>query len=68
MFTAKVLNDFNYARVTLKAEGEKLSGSLNETKLEGTIKGSDLTFKATRPSGQEFGNFKGKLSGGELTG
>jgi len=68
MFTAKVLNDFNYARVTLKAEGEKLSGNLNETKLEGTIKGNDLTFKATRPSGQEFGNFKGKLSGGELTG
>jgi amidase len=68
MFTAKVLNDFNYARVTLKAEGEKLSGNLNEIKLEGTIKGNDLTFKGTRPSGQEFGNFKGKLSGGELSG
>jgi amidase len=68
MFTAKVLNDVNYARVTLKAEGEKLSGNLNENKLEGTVKGNDLTFKATRPAGTAFGDFKGKLNGGELSG
>jgi acetamidase/formamidase len=68
MLTAKVLNDVNYAQVTLKAEGEKLSGNLNQSKLEGTIRGNDLTFKATRPTGQVFGDFKGKLSGGELSG
>jgi acetamidase/formamidase len=68
LFTAKVLNDVNYARVTLKIEGEKLSGNLNEIKLEGTFSGNDLTFKATRPSGTAFGDFKGKLSGGELSG
>ena len=51
MLTAKVLNDVNYAQVTLKAEGEKLSGNLNQSKLEGTIRGNDLTFKATRPTG-----------------
>jgi acetamidase/formamidase len=68
MFTARILNDVNYARVTLKIEGEKLSGNLNEVKLEGTFNGTDLTFKATRPSGTAFGDFKGKLSGGELSG
>ena len=33
-FTARVLNDVSYARVTLKVEGEKLTGTLNEIKLE----------------------------------
>jgi hypothetical protein len=28
--TARVLNDVNYARLTLKVDGEKLSGTLNE--------------------------------------
>src|SRR5262245_61996781 len=68
MFTAKVLNDVYYAQVTLKVEGEKLSGNLNENKIEGTIKGNDLTFKATQPSGQVFGDFKARLSGSELSG
>src|SRR5262252_7693177 len=67
-FAAKVLNDTNYARVTLKSEGEKLTGSLNEIKLEGTIKGDALTFKGTRPNGQVFGEFKGQSNGDQLTG
>jgi acetamidase/formamidase len=67
-FTTKVLNDFSYARVSLKAEGEKLSGNLNEIKLEGSIKGDELTFKGTRPNGQLFGNFKGTLNGDRLQG
>ena len=57
-FTAKILNDLSYARVTLKAEAEKLTGNLNEAKLEGTIKGDELSFTATRPNGQRFGEFK----------
>jgi amidase len=67
-FAAKVLNDVNYARVTLKSEGEKLTGSLNEVKLEGAIKGDAFTFKGTRPNGQIFGEFKGQSNGDQLTG
>ena len=67
-FATKVFDDVSYARVTLKADGEKLSGSLNELKLEGTIKGDDLTFTATRPNGQRFGEFKGRANGDELKG
>src|SRR5262249_43204181 len=66
--TTRILNDFTYARVTLKADGEKLSGTLNEIKLEGTIKGDVLAFTGTRPNGQPFGEFKGKASGDELKG
>jgi len=31
---AVLLNDVNYARVTLKVDGEKVSGTLNEPALE----------------------------------
>src|SRR5262252_9062305 len=64
----KVLDDVTYARVALKVDGEKLSGTLNELKLEGTIKGDDLTFTATRPNGQRFGEFKGRGNADELRG
>ena len=67
-FTAKILNDLSYARVTLKAEGETLTGNLNEVKLEGTIKGDELSFTATRPNGERFGEFKGRSMGDELSG
>jgi amidase len=67
-YSAKILNDVTYARVALNADGEKISGNLNEIKLEGTIKGDDLTFIGTRPNGQRFGEFKGKANGDELTG
>src|SRR5262249_14626195 len=67
-FTAKILNDVTYARVALKVEGEKISGNLNEIKLEGTIKSDDLTFIGTRPNGQRFGEFKGKVTGDEMKG
>jgi acetamidase/formamidase len=67
-FTAKILNDFSYARVSLKVEGEKMSGNLNELKLDGVIKGNDFTFTATRPSGERFGEFRGTANGDELTG
>jgi amidase len=67
-FATKVLDDVTYARVTLKVDGDTLSGTLNELKLEGTLKGDDLTFAATRPNGQRFGEFKGKLNVDELKG
>jgi amidase len=67
-FTTKILDDATYARVALKVDGDKLSGTLNELKLEGTIKGDDVTFTATRPNGQRFGEFKGRVNADELRG
>jgi len=67
-FAAKILNDMNYSRVTLTADGEKLSGNLNENKLEGVVHGDEVVFKATRPNGQPFGDFKGRLNGDQLSG
>jgi acetamidase/formamidase len=56
------------ARVELKVEGNKLTGTLNELKLEGTVDGDSLKFTATRPNGAEFGVLEGRLTGGELKG
>ena len=67
-FTTKVFDDATYARVALKLDGEKLTGTINELKLEGTIKGDDLTFAATRPNGQRFGEYQGRLNADELRG
>jgi acetamidase/formamidase len=67
-FAGKYLGDTNYARVTLNIEGDKLTGSLNELKLEGTIKDNDLKFTATRPNGDRFGDFQGKAKSDQLEG
>jgi amidase len=56
------------ARVELKVEGSKVTGTLNELKLEGTIEGDALKIKATRPNGDEFGVLEGRLTGNELRG
>jgi len=58
----------SYARVTLKVDGGKLTGTLNELKLEGTIKDNALAFKATRPNGDDFGTFTGTASSDKLEG
>lgn len=67
-FTAKMLDGTEYVRVTLKADGNKFSGNLNELKLEGTIEGNKLTFAATRPNGDAFGTFEGSIHGDEISG
>ena len=67
-FSTKVFDDVTYARVALKVEGEKISGTLNELILVGTAKGDDVTFTATRPNGQPFGEFKGRAAADELRG
>lgn len=67
-FSARLLNDVTYARVTLKVEGEKLTGTLNEINLEGTVKDTQLAFVATRPNGERFGVFKGTSTGDEIKG
>jgi len=56
--TARLLNDVNHARVTFTVSGEKLTGTLNELTLEGTVKGDEVAFVATRPNGERFGAFK----------
>src|SRR4029079_18206975 len=66
--TARLLNDVNHARVTFTVSGEKLTGTLNELKLEGTIKGDEVAFVATRPSGERFGAFKGRANGNDTSG
>src|SRR6266571_1654781 len=56
------------ARVELKLEGDKLTGNLNEIKIEGTVQDSSLKFTATRPNGSQFGTFEGRVNGNEMTG
>jgi amidase len=56
------------ARINFKVDGDKLSGNLNEIKLEGTIKGDDLKFSAKRPNGDHFGDFVGKVNDDKLEG
>src|SRR5256885_9623763 len=62
------LDDVSFARVTLKIEGDKLTGTLNELKLEGTLKGDELTFTGKRPNGDHGGDFTGKVRGDTLEG
>ena len=66
--TARLLNDVNHARVTFSVAGEKLTGTLNELTLEGTVKGDEVAFVATRPNGERFGAFKGRVKGNDITG
>jgi acetamidase/formamidase len=67
-FTAKTLGDTIYARVTLKTDGNKLTGNLNELKLEGTLAGDKINFDAKRPNGDAFGIFEGAIHGNEISG
>jgi amidase len=56
------------AKLELKIEGEKVSGKLNDLKLEGTAQEGVLKFKVTESNGEEFATFEGRLNGNELTG
>ena len=67
-FSAKLLNDMTYRRMTLKSEGETVSGRFDQVTLQGAVKGGELTMTATNPNGQKFGDFKGKVSTDALTG
>src|SRR3954471_7087443 len=67
-FAGTYLGETTYARVTLKAENDKLTGQLNELKLDGSIKGDELTLNAKRPNGDHFGDFKGKAVADKLEG
>jgi acetamidase/formamidase len=56
------------ARVELHADGTKFTGVLNELKINGTIENGAVKFTATRPNGDVFGSFEGRLNGNEMTG
>jgi amidase len=56
------------ARVELKVDGDKVTGTLNEMKLDGTLQGDVLKMTATNPSGAEFAVLEGRLTGAELRG
>ena len=56
------------ARVEFKADGTKLTGTLNELKLEGTIEGDRVQITAMRPDGKEWGKFDGRMQGDGITG
>jgi amidase len=56
------------ARVELKVDGSKVTGTLNELKVEGTWEGDVLKVTVTRPNGSEFAVLEGRLNGGELRG
>jgi acetamidase/formamidase len=56
------------ARLELKLENGKLSGSLNELTIEGSGSDAAFNFTATRAGGQVFATFEGRLENGRLTG
>lgn len=56
------------ARVELKVDGDKVTGTLNELTLDGTLQGNVLHLKAVRPNGGEFGILEGQVNGAELRG
>ena len=61
-------DEFAAARVNLKSEGSKVTGTLNELKIEGTSDGDRVSLTATRPNGQPFGKLEGKITGDEING
>ena len=67
-FAAKVLNDTNHARLLLKSDGEKVTGTLTEIKFEGTLKGDDIALSGKRPDGEHFGDLAGKVRENEISG
>ena len=60
--------EFAAARVDLKADGTKLTGTLNELKLEGTVESDRVRITALRPNGKEWGKLEGQIQGDEIAG
>jgi amidase len=59
---------FASARVDLKTDGSKLTGTLNELKLDGAVEGDRVHITATRPNGKEWGKLDGRVQGDDMTG
>src|SRR6476646_5306975 len=56
------------ARVEFKIDGTKLTGTLNELTLVGTVEGDVVHITATRPDGAAFGTLEGRVNGNEMAG
>jgi amidase len=67
-FVAVRFGDETYAHLTLKAKGEKFSGSLNELKIEGAVHDSAVEFTGRRPGGEVVATFKGTIGGDLMAG
>ena len=61
-------DEFAAARVELKADGTKLTGTLNELKLEGSVDGDRVRITATRPNGDSWGKLDGLVRDDQMTG
>jgi amidase len=66
--SAKVLNDTQYVVITLKAEGNKVTGNLNELTLDGATQGDKISLTAKRPGGELVGTLEGSVSGARMSG
>jgi acetamidase/formamidase len=60
--------DFAVVRVELKTEGARVTGALNELKLEGTVEGDLLHITLTRPNGDAWGKLEGRVQGDSIVG
>lgn len=59
----------DYTRFTLEANGDKLTGTTSRNlKLEGTVRGTEVEFRALDKDGKFQGTLTGRLSNGELNG
>jgi amidase len=58
----------NSARLELKAEGSKLTGSFNDLRLAGTVEGDHVHFTATNPQGKVEATFDGRCEGDQIAG
>jgi len=59
---------FASARVELKAEGSKVTGTLNEIKLAGSVEGDAVHLTGMRPNGKEWAKLDGRVQGDEMSG
>ncbi|HVW85602.1 MAG TPA: acetamidase/formamidase family protein [Bryobacteraceae bacterium] len=56
------------ARITLQSEGAKITGTLNELKLAGSVDADHVNITATRPNGEDWGKLDGSIHGDDMEG
>jgi amidase len=66
-FAGTSLGETKYARIHFKMEAEKLTGNLNEIRLEGSATNDQIKFTGKR-GGEKFGDFSGTVQGDKIEG
>jgi acetamidase/formamidase len=61
-------DQLNDARVTLKVEGNTITGKLADLTLGGTLDGEKVSIVAMKRDGKPFGTFRGEIHGDTMTG